>query len=77
MRLVAFRKRLKMYKQRKEGKPMDRYFINTSRNTLHKIGGCCHSKIVPKGMPKFETEDDAIAYAQRYMQYCKLCFKKR
>lgn len=56
---------------------MDRYFINTNRNTLHKIGGCCHSKVVPKEMPKFKTEDEAIAYAQRYMQYCKLCFQKR
>ena len=56
---------------------MYKYFINTHRNTLHKIGGCCHSKDAPKEMPKFETEDEAIAYAQRYMQYCKLCFKKR
>ena len=65
------------YKKERKESAMYKYFINTHRNTLHKIGGCCHSKDAPKEMPKFETEDEAIAYAQRYMQYCKLCFKKR
>lgn len=52
-----------------------KYFVNRSGKTLHKVGGCCHSKTIPADARKYKSEDDAIAHEQRYMKHCKLCFR--
>jgi len=54
-----------------------KYFVNPNTGTLHMVGGCCHSKIVPKDSRQYGTEDEAISYEQKYMKHCKICFKGR
>lgn len=52
-----------------------KYFVNPS-GTLHKVGGCCHSQRVPPDSRQYQTEDDAISHEQRYMKYCRICFRE-
>jgi hypothetical protein len=54
-----------------------KYFVNPSTGTLHKVGGCCHSKVVPPNSRQYQLEDEAISHEQKYMKHCKLCFKTR
>lgn len=54
-----------------------KYFVRASSKTLHRVGGCCHSKKVPPDSRQYTTEDDAISHEQRYMKYCKRCFKEK
>lgn len=53
------------------------YFVNPNTGTLHIIGGCCHSKTVPKDLKIYKAEDEAITENQLYMKRCKLCFKQK
>ena len=53
-----------------------KYYLNESGKTLHKINGCCHSRIIPKGAKCFKTEDDVIKSETKYFKKCKLCFKE-
>lgn len=52
-----------------------KYFVNPNTGTLHKVGGCWHSKTVPKESRQYRTEDEAISHEQKYMKHCKLCFR--
>lgn len=52
-----------------------KYFVNHNSGTLHRAGGCCHSKVVLPEYKQYKTEDEAIAHEQAYMKRCKLCFK--
>ena len=54
-----------------------KYFVNPNTGTLHKVGGCVHSQIVPKESRQYKTEDEAISHEQKYMKHCKLCFRGR
>ena len=52
-----------------------KYFVNPNTGTLHKEGGCCHSKSKSNDCKLYQTEDEAIANEKRYMKRCKICFK--
>ena len=53
-----------------------KYYLNETGRTLHKIGGCRFSKIVPKDAKCFKTEDEAIKSETKYFKHCKFCFKE-
>lgn len=52
-----------------------KYFVNRNSGTLHRVGGCCHSKVVLPEHKQYKTEDEAISHEKAYMKRCKLCFK--
>lgn len=54
-----------------------KFYLNKNTNRLHIVGGCCHSRNLPKDAKIFQTEDEAIKENTRYMVYCKLCFKNK
>lgn len=55
----------------------EKYMINLSTGTLHIVGMCAHSRKKAFNGKLYRTEDDAIKDNQRYMRYCKNCFKGR
>lgn len=54
-----------------------KYFLNANTAVLHIIDGCHHAKYIPKDSKCYITEDDAIKDNQKYMKYCRLCFKNK
>ena len=46
-----------------------KFYLNEGRRTLHKIGGCCHSKYILSNAKLFSTEDEAIASETRYKSH--------
>ena len=60
---------------RKGGEKM-KYYLNQTTKTLHKINGCCHSRVSPKNEGCYKTEDEVISAETKYFKRCKICFRE-
>lgn len=53
-----------------------KYYLNKTSKTLHKLNGCCHSRVSPKKEGCYKTEDEVISAETKYFKRCKICFKE-